>query len=128
MGKFYVRLQITNNKLNQQLRIFFHFFDDQYTQSKYTLNGQLLDVITNVNKNQSLFDFRLKLYQDLQTISNKSLVAISHNFEQIFTYFSQFSEHLNGYDEMTILKIVAENQLNIIKNIRSGRLKELKKK
>ncbi|CAD8080628.1 unnamed protein product [Paramecium primaurelia] len=113
-------------------------FDNKYTQLTDAQNRatqvqmqKLLDVIKKENKGSPLdwyINF-ISICEQLTTnLTGKSdLSNRSNNFKKIFTYFSQFSDLIKGYDEMKIIKSIAEDQLNKIEKIISTRIAFLKK-
>ncbi|CAD8152030.1 unnamed protein product [Paramecium octaurelia] len=113
-------------------------FDNSYTklsesQSKKTEQEmqQLLQVIKKDNQESPLnwyINF-ISICEELaQNLSSKcDIMNSSNNFKEIFVYFSQFSDLIKGYEEMTIMKSIAKDQLRKIEKIISTRLEFLEK-
>ncbi|CAK89860.1 unnamed protein product (macronuclear) [Paramecium tetraurelia] len=66
-----------------------------------------------------------ELTKNLPAKSN--ILNSNNNFKEIFVYFSQFSDLIKGYDEMTIMKSIAQDQLKKVEEIIYTRLKFLEK-
>ncbi|CAD8101326.1 unnamed protein product [Paramecium sonneborni] len=112
-------------------------FDKNYLKLSNTKSHQTLVQMNNllsfikIQNNQDPLSWYLNfisICQQLATNLNaqNDIMTSSNNFKKIFSFFSQFSNLISGYDELKISKQIAENQLKRIEEILNTRIEFLK--
>ncbi|CAD8061888.1 unnamed protein product [Paramecium sonneborni] len=115
------------------------FFDNKFQQLSNLQNQttiasmeKLLDLINKIDK-ESSFEWYTKYIQTCEQLAKSlsiqdDIVTRSNNFIQIFKYYSQFSNLIQGYDDLKILQIIAKDQLKNMNKLISQRLEILQTK
>ncbi|CAD8107984.1 unnamed protein product [Paramecium sonneborni] len=130
------RILITIQKYGNVLQTYFdkqfQYLSDSQMKAAITQMENLLDLVNGLSSNSS-FEWYTKYIQICEQLAKSlsiqdDIITHSNNFRQIFTYYQQFSDIIQGYEDIKILKIIAEDQLKNIKNLINQRLEFLKTK